>query len=207
MRLPRVLRLAAALVVPTIAVTACISSLDPVEDTNPVGTSHTITVSIEGVFNDTPVFWGVEFDIISGPNAGLGSTNDCVPACSGSGNGQVSWSYVGNGGPGTDVIEVCVFNDFGPPVPNEDCSTVTKTWVTPTPTPTATATTRPTEDDPRRERVNVGGAAGAIGASASDQAAENRARAAATPTVAVAAPRTATGTTISPPNTGDAGLH
>jgi hypothetical protein len=53
----------------------------------------------------------------------------------------------------------------------------------------------------------VGGAAGAIGGAVSDQAAENRARAVATPTVAVAAPRTATGTTISPPNTGDAGLH
>jgi hypothetical protein len=205
MRLP--LRLGVALLFPVLAVTACISSIDPTEDTNPIGTSHTVTVSIEALFIDTPVFWGIEFDIISGPNAGLGSTNDCVPSCTGVGDGQVSWSYVGNGGPGTDVIRVCVFNDFGDPVPNEDCENVTKTWVTPTPTPTATPTARPTEDDPQRQRVNVGGAAGAVGGAISDQAAENRARAAVTPTVAVAAPRTGTGTAISPPNTGDAGLR
>ena len=69
------------------------------------------------------------------------------------------------------------------------------------------ATPTATPPPPERPRVNVGGAAAPLAALA-DQAQENRSRAAAAAVSAtVVPPRTGTGITIQPPNTGDAGLR
>lgn len=226
--------------------TSCVVDLQPETDTNPVGTSHTVTATIEDPFDldldcdeldeferticlefDSPSEWVVVFEVISGPNVGKMSSNDCVPSCSGSGSAQVSWSYIGDGGPGEDTIIACTqppnFNEqaqalilqavaaeSAPPAQFEElfCSMATKTWVEQTPTPTATPTGTPSPT-PTPTTVtfgatpvmrNVGGFAAAVVGAASQQARENRAAAAATP-VPAAAPAF-----VAPPSTGDAGL-
>ena len=53
----------------------------------------------------------INFEILSGPNAGLNSDEDgaCEPLCSGPAEDfEYSWTYQSNGVAGTDVIEVCV---------------------------------------------------------------------------------------------------
>ncbi len=82
----------------------------------------------------------------------------------------------------------------------------------PTPTPTATATRTATVSPTMEptERRNVGGAVGAVAAAAAQQARDNRAAVAGATqfpsSPQVSAPSTGTGTSIAPPNTGDAGL-
>ena len=116
--------------------------LTPLTATNPVGTSHTVTVTLPGA-----VGLGIFFVVTAGPNAG--------PAGFGriDANGEVSMTYTSNGTPGTDTIAACV---------GSGCATVSKTWEqppqqpsvqAPTPAPTmtvpppiATATSAPTSN-------------------------------------------------------------
>ncbi len=155
----------------------------------PVGSIHTVT-AVPGCTDcgtNNVVF---TFFVRSGPNAGKGSpgvgvpSSPCIPAnCASSTSGAlgaaVKWSYSSDAA-GTDFILVCGTFDRAQVTL---CDTVEVTWERP-----------PTGAFP-------------IGGAISDQAAENRARAAAAaaPPVVVP-PATGTGITISPPNTGDAGL-
>ncbi len=133
----------------TVLATGCIVGVEPETAVNPVGTDHTVTVTLrepdaiteevlcnivrgtlenlEDVFEDegipppegdpclilpvgTAQDGDAEFEIISGPNAGLNSHEDgvCDPVnCVRDRNDQVSWTYMSNGVPGTDEIEVC----------------------------------------------------------------------------------------------------
>jgi hypothetical protein len=216
----RILAMFLGLLLPAAVLSACIESVTPESDTNPAGSSHTITLQTSE-FAEGP--WIASFEVIDGPNEGEQSDgDDCEPSCTGTGAKTVTWTYESNGVPGTDTIEVCVLpqnevssvdelidvieSEFGEQealdfVNDETggdfedleeffCAQVTKTWVI-------------VIDQPR---VNVGGAVGAVAAAAAQQAQENRARAAATaPAAVVAPPSTGTGI-VTPPSTGDAGL-
>ena len=109
-------------------------SLDPETATNNVGTTHTVTATV--TFSDQPVD-GVLVAIFvdQGPNAGdfdEGLTNA---------SGQFSFSYVGDGGPGTDLIGACdIVEELGPCVEPITLDVATKEWVQPTPSPTDTPT-------------------------------------------------------------------
>ena len=83
----------------------CIS-LDPETDTNDTGTNHTVTASV--TLNDEAFPpGGVEVAIIvfQGPNTFDDPDNlDAFPEGSIDENGQLSLTYAGDGGPGTDTI-------------------------------------------------------------------------------------------------------
>jgi hypothetical protein len=83
----------------------CIS-LDPETDTNDTGTNHTVTASV--TLNDEPFPpEGPEVAIIvfQGPNTYDDPDNlDALIAGAVDENGQVSLTYAGDGGPGTDTI-------------------------------------------------------------------------------------------------------
>ncbi len=138
--------------------TGLILALAPATASNFVNTDHTVTATV--TTDDTgghPTFGpgeAVEFDVISGPNAGQTShpsnTGICAPSnCTTDASGIVSWKYTSNGTPGTDTIQAC-FPDrpatditgapFKHAVGDEprQCQTVTKVW-----TPACSDTTPP----------------------------------------------------------------
>ena len=93
-------------------------TLDPPTDTNTVGEEHTVTATITDGNGDAVSGIEVTFTVISGPNAGDSGT-DTTDA-----NGQATFTYTGDGGPGNDTIKAC-YTDNGQTV----CSqTVTKVW-------------------------------------------------------------------------------
>jgi hypothetical protein len=122
-------------------------SLAPATATNPVGTRHTVTATVTSTDTDGRPSRGpgvpVEFDVTSGPNMGqtshptLANTGACSPSdCTTDANGQVSWTYMSNGLPGTDTIRAC-FPDRPVAVQRDGdeartCTTATKTWGTST---------------------------------------------------------------------------
>jgi hypothetical protein len=114
----------------------------PDTDINLVGTDHTVDalVMIDGAPGGPD--WFVLFNVTAGPNTGDGDSG-LTDA-----NGEISFTYTGDGGLGEDTIEVCVEGQVGAnavSVPQDplDCEEVTKTWVDPTPTPTPTPTPEP----------------------------------------------------------------
>jgi hypothetical protein len=90
-------------------------TLSPSTSTNPAGTDHTLTATI-----DNPTLAGitVSFSISSGPNAG--KTGSCVTDAS----GKCTFTYHDDGGVGTDTI-VAEFTDDGGHVQQ---ATASKTW-------------------------------------------------------------------------------
>ena len=96
------------------------STLSPRTAENPVGTSHTITVTIKSngyKLGNTEV----KFEVTDGPNKGVKGnvTTD--------NNGKASFTYTSNGMPGTDTINV---TGIDPDTKRHfTCGTVTKTWV------------------------------------------------------------------------------
>ena len=115
-------------------------SLDPEIATNEVGTTHTVTATV--TFDDQPLDGVlVAIWVDEGPNAG--DFDEGLTDAS----GQFSFSYIGDGGPGTDIIGACdIVEELGPCVEPVTLDVATKEWVqttpapTPTPTPAATAT-------------------------------------------------------------------
>jgi len=121
----------------------------PATDVNEVNTDHTVTATVtsEEVLGAVPQpEVTVTFEIVDGPNLGDNSseTTDI--------NGEAAFTYTGDGGIGTDTIQVCLWGMLQAaatflqePI---DCVDVYKEWVEPTPTPTAsptpTATATPT---------------------------------------------------------------
>ena len=66
------------------------------------------------------------FAVISGPNTGVLGTCSVNTDCTTDANGQVSFTYSGSAGQGTDEIKACFTNQAGAEV----CSqVVTKEWV------------------------------------------------------------------------------
>ena len=122
--------------------------LTPETASNPVGTEHTVLAEVIVINTLSPDldpvgFMGAELfiGVIEGPNKGLThfGTADV--------NGEVDFSYIGAGGPGTDTILTCLF------IPElEGChpdvfNVATKEWTestgTPTPIPSPTPTPPP----------------------------------------------------------------
>ncbi len=145
---------AAVLGVATVQSTAALQVLSidatPETDTNLVGDDHTVgaTVTDGGGVPEGPV--QVSFDIIDGPNTDAPVTCSPNEDCTTDETGQVNGTYTGDGGVGTDTIEVCVWGSIPQGVAGAiqlepiECDEVTKTWEEPTPTPTPTPTATPT---------------------------------------------------------------
>jgi hypothetical protein len=100
-------------------------ALTPPSDENEVGEDHTVTATLTDLLGNPQPGIPVTFSVISGPNAG--TTGTCIPAdCTTDANGQVSFTYTGDGGIGQDEIEACFSDVAG----NLICSQiVTKDWI------------------------------------------------------------------------------
>jgi hypothetical protein len=102
-------------------------TLDPLDDLNEAGTDHTVTATVK--LGDQPVpDVLVGFAVTAGPNIGeVSDPGECSvnAGCTTDANGQVSWTYTGDGGPGIDTIEACFTDEAG----EEHCAEVSKTWV------------------------------------------------------------------------------
>lgn len=101
--------------------------LSPASATNPAGTDHTVTATVEdsdGVAQEGVL---VSFAVTAGPNIGEASDpNECVPAgCTTDASGNVSWTYTSNGQTGTDTIEASFTDDQG----NVRTAQAKKEWV------------------------------------------------------------------------------
>jgi hypothetical protein len=132
-------------------------TLDPLADTNPVGTNHTVTATVTGFGGQPAEGETVVFEI-------TGSVNLTV-ACTTNANGQCSITYQGPPFPGADKIHAFVDeNNSGTQDPGEPFSTpdATKVWVLPAPTPGCEVTISNggwiiTDHQPDGHRANFGG--------------------------------------------------
>lgn len=100
-------------------------ALQPLTDTNNVGEDHTVTATLTDLLGTPQLGIAVSFEVTDGPNAG--ATGACSPVdCKTDVNGQVSFTYSGLGGIGTDEIVGCFTNELV----EEICSqAVIKEWV------------------------------------------------------------------------------
>ena len=126
-------------------------SVDPETATNPVGTDHTVTATVtwdgSPIPNPDTFLTGYMFSVESGPNAG--KSQCCQPLDA---NGQLSFTYTGDGGPGIDTIEFCLFlasggtggclTGFPPAVASKEW-TAAPTMTVPPPIAAATSTVPP----------------------------------------------------------------
>lgn len=114
------------------AVSACLD-LEPDTATNPVGTEHTVTVTVE-TEQGPPEGVLITFEVISGPNQGEVSdpnTGECSPDdCTTDAIGEVSWTYSSEVA-GTDIIIASTFDEQDELVESDP---VEKIWVLPIPT-------------------------------------------------------------------------
>lgn len=87
-----------------IVVNSLVISVSPLDATNPVGTSHTVTANVHDSSGAPPVE-GQHVDFtVSGVNSG--ATGTCVPAsCESDANGDVAFTYTDTNGPGDDTIK------------------------------------------------------------------------------------------------------
>ena len=127
---------------PVVNVRGCAAtiSLSPETATNELGTAdtdHTVEGVVADDFGDPVDGVLVDFDVVSGPNAGA-SGSDTTGA-----DGRADFTYTGAqglAGIGDDAIEGCFTNGAGARV----CDTVAKEWVDTTPpAPQCAATTNP----------------------------------------------------------------
>lgn len=127
---------------PTVNVRGCAATIDltPPTATNELGTpgqTHTVDATVSDDFGDPVNGVLVDFDILSGPNAGASGSGTTA------GGGTTPFTYVaaqGLSGLGQDVISGCFTNGAGAAV----CDTATKDWVDTTPpTVQCAATTNP----------------------------------------------------------------
>jgi hypothetical protein len=96
-------------------------TISPMQATNLVGTTHTVTATLADLQGVPQPGITVEFSVEDGPNAG--STGTAVSDA----NGQASFTYAGNS-EGTDKIIACYTNSTG----EQKCSQeATKEWVKP----------------------------------------------------------------------------
>jgi len=114
--------------------------LSPSEATNFVGSTHTVTATVlDGTPPVPAVGVTVTFAVTDGPNAGTTGTCSANADCTTDANGQVSFTYLGDGGIGTDTISA----SFVTARQITESTLAQKTWEEPEATPTATATPTP----------------------------------------------------------------
>ena len=104
-------------------------SLTPPSATNLVGTTHTVTAEFTDALGRPLAGFPVGFRVTEGPNAG----DACLPTdCLTDAAGRTSFTWMGDGGPGTDTVLAFVdANESGAPDPEELQATATKTWKVP----------------------------------------------------------------------------
>jgi hypothetical protein len=80
-------------------------SLTPLDDSAPIGGSHTVTAQIlDGVTRAPLPNARLGFRVTDGPN--LGVTGACLPlSCITGSNGEIAWTYTSNGTAGSDTIQ------------------------------------------------------------------------------------------------------
>jgi hypothetical protein len=104
-------------------------TLNPPTATNTVGQNHTVTAKLADLLGNPKPGILVTFSVVSGPNTATGGTCTVNADCTTAANGEVSFTYVGDGGVGIDTIKAC-FTDPGSG--QVICSQeVTKEWVPP----------------------------------------------------------------------------
>ena len=120
----------------SIVVNSLVISVSPLDDTNPVGTSHTVTANVHAV-GGTPVVAGQLVDFtVTGQNAGASGT--CVPAdCKSDVSGNVSFTYLDGNGAGDDTIKASFTDTAG----SLQTATAQKHWVAVTTKSTSTTYT------------------------------------------------------------------
>ncbi|OOP54930.1 MAG: hypothetical protein AYP45_17645 [Candidatus Brocadia carolinensis] len=92
--------------------------LGPTTATNPVGTQHTVTATVQDDNGDPVAGRNVDFSIVSGPHAGL-TGSDTTDA-----SGHATFTYTGTTA-GTDVIEASFVDSNGQ---TKTSNQATKTW-------------------------------------------------------------------------------
>ena len=93
--------------------------LAPVTDTNPVGTSHTLTATVSPAQSGVTV----RFEVVTGPNGGTTRSDGT------NSSGVATTSYVGNGGAGVDTVIAWADLDRDARRDSDEPSAVaTKTW-------------------------------------------------------------------------------
>jgi hypothetical protein len=108
-------------------------TLSPVAAHPTPGSTHTVTARLRDVLANTPVEGMViDFVVTAGPNAG--TTGTCAPSsCATQADGTVTWSYLGDGGNGTDTIVAFIDqNNNGSPEPAEPRTSASAQWQTTT---------------------------------------------------------------------------
>lgn len=105
-------------------------NISPLTAVNMVGDDHTVTARLADMKNTPQVGIEVDFDVISGPNVGVSGTCSANADCTSDANGEVSFTYTGLGGVGTDAIVASFDNESGVTIPSQ---TATKEWVLPEP--------------------------------------------------------------------------
>ncbi|KAF5428323.1 MAG: hypothetical protein C5S41_00360, partial [Candidatus Methanomarinus sp.] len=100
-------------------------ALTPPSDENEVDEDHTVTAELTDLLGNPKPGILVSFSVISGPNAG--TTGTCNPAdCTTDANGEVSFTYTGDGGVGTDKIQACFYDIAGNLIVSQNA---TKDWI------------------------------------------------------------------------------
>lgn len=97
-------------------------NLVPITDQSEVGTEHTVTATITDQLGNPQAGINVNFEVVSGPNAGDSGSATTDSA------GKATFTYMGDGGEGTDMIKASFVNNAGTTIESQ---AVTKEWTKP----------------------------------------------------------------------------
>ncbi len=101
--------------------------LTPVTRIVPTGANVTVSANLKEINTSTPLANTlVRFAVLSGPNFGAGGSCAEDPNCLTDANGNVSFTYAGNGGVGEDVVQACFDDEVTSAM---QCSLSRVTWV------------------------------------------------------------------------------
>lgn len=102
-------------------------NLTPMSAVNEVGQDHTVTANLSELSGTPKPGIVVTFEVLSGPNAGASGTCSANSDCTTDASGNVSFTYAGTAGEGTDEIRACFTDMTG-----QHCSQIAKKqWVLP----------------------------------------------------------------------------
>jgi uncharacterized repeat protein (TIGR02543 family) len=108
----------------SIVVNSLVISVSPLDSTNPIGTTHTITANVHDASGAPPVAGQLVDFTVTGQNAGASGT--CVPVdCKSNVNGDVSFTYSDGAGAGDDTIKASFTDAAG----SLQTATAQKHWV------------------------------------------------------------------------------
>ena len=108
----------------SIVVNSLVISVSPIDSTNPVGTTHTVTANVHDASGAPPVAGQLVDFTVTGQNAGASGT--CVPVdCKSNVNGDVSFTYSDGAGAGDDTIKASFTDAAG----SLQTATAQKHWV------------------------------------------------------------------------------